>query len=176
MIMLIYPSVAIAVLLLALALYRKSRPNEPPDALTERACAPNVKNQSWLNLSERLFDPSDARWLAEELAFPRLADYLTQGRKRLAIQWLEALQTSFDDLVRTPEAIPGEAAEADSSGSWRMLWLTLRFKLLVNYALLMVRMFGPYHLLIPSFSWLPFGQEGERSFRGMALVQGHHPR
>ncbi len=64
----------------------------------------------WLDLSERIFDPSDARWLAEELAFPKLAEALILGRKRLAIRWLEALQASFDELVRTPELSPSEAS------------------------------------------------------------------
>jgi len=174
--MLIYCVVAVVFLLLALALYRKSWPNGPSEVSLEKPCAPSFRNGGWLKLSERIFDPADARWLAEELAFPKLAETLTEGRKRLAIEWLEALQSSFDDLVRTPEITPGEGAEANSPGSWRMLWLTGRFKLLVTYALLMVRMFGPYHRLIPSFSWLPSTLEGERSFRTMTLGQSRHPR
>jgi len=176
MITLIYAVIAVASLLLALALYRKSRPDEPPDTLTEITCAPNIRNGRWLHLSERIFDPSDARWLSEELAFPKLAETLTRGRKRLAIHWLETLQASFDDLVRTPETTPSSPAEANSPGGWQMLWLTVRFKLLISYALLMVRMFGPYHRLIPSFSWLPFSQEGVRGLRNMALAQSRHPR
>jgi len=112
---------------------------------------PSIGNGRWLNLSERIFDPSDARWLAEELAFPKLAKALMLGRKRLAIRWLEALQSSFDDLVRTPESAPSQTPQHTSAGSWKMLWLTLRFKLLISYALLVVKLFGPYHRLIPSF-------------------------
>ena len=106
----------------------------------------------------------------EELAFPKLAKALTLGRKRLAIRWLEALQASFDEVVRAPEFAPSEAPEAISPGSWQMLWLTIRFKLLVSYALFVVKMFGPYHRLIPSFSWVPFPQGSERSIRRPALA------
>ena len=75
----------------------------PMNILAEKSYAPSIGNGRWLDLSERIFDPSDARWLEEELAFPKLAKTLVTGRRRLAIHWLEALQTSFDELVRTPE-------------------------------------------------------------------------
>ena len=94
------------------------------------------------------------------------------GRKRLAVRWLEALQASFDDLVRTPDFAPSETSETNAAGSWQMLWLTVRFKLLVSYALLVVKLFGPYHRLIPSFSWVPFSPASERSFRRAALAVG----
>jgi len=163
MITLIYAAIAIALL-------QRPQPLDPEEASTEKSYTPSIGNGRWLHLSERIFDPSDARWLAEELAFPKLAKALMLGRKRLAICWLETLQTSFDDLVRTPEITPGEAAGANSVGSWQMLWLTIRFKLLVSYALLVVKLFGPYHRLIPSFSWIPLSQESERSFRRIALA------
>ena len=167
---LIYVTLAIAFLALILGLLRKTRPHEPDESITDPIPAPSLGNGRWLDLSARIFDPSDARWLAEELAFPQLAEALTLGRKRLAIRWLEALQASFDELVRTPDIAATEGSGANSAGSWRMLWLTLRFKLLVSYALLVVKMFGPYHRLIPSFSWTPFSPEGERSFRHAAIA------
>jgi hypothetical protein len=52
------------------------------------------------------------------------------------------------------------------------LWLTGRFQILVSYALFVVKLFGPYHRLIPSFSWVPIHREGDPSFRRAALAQG----
>jgi hypothetical protein len=170
MITLFYALIAIAFLILVLGLFGKTRSQEPDEGMPDNQYAPSIGNGRWLHLSERIFDPSDACWLAEELGFPKLAKALMLGRKRLAIRWLETLQASFDDLVRTPEIIPSEAPEANSPGSWQMLWLTLRFKLLVSYALLLVKLFGPYHRLIPSFPLVPFLQGSERSFRRAALA------
>jgi hypothetical protein len=170
MITLIHAAIAIAFLILVLGLFEKTRSHEPDECVPDNHSAPSIGNGRWLQLSERIFDSSDAHWLAEELAFPKLAKALMLGRKRLAIRWLEALQASFDDLVRTPQTTPSEAAGANSAGSWRMLWLTIRFKLLVSYALLVVKLFGPYHRLIPSFSWIPFSQGCERTFRRPALA------
>lgn len=170
MTMLIYAAIAIAFLIVVLGLFRKSRVQQPDEFLPVNPPAPNTGNVRWLDLSERIFDPSDARWLRDELAFPGLAELLTHERKRLAIEWLEALQASFDALVRTPDILLSEAPEAPSPGSWQMLWLTVRFKFLVSYALLVVRVFGPYHRLIPSFSWVPFSRESGRSFHQADLV------
>jgi hypothetical protein len=170
MIMLIYAAIAIAFLILVLHLFGKTRSHEPDERMPDNQFASSGGNGRLLYLSERIFDPSDARWIAEELAFPKLAEALMLGRKRLAIRWLETLQASFDDMVRTPELIPSELPEASSAGSWQMLWLTVRFKFLVSYALIMVKLFGPYHRLVPSFSWLPFSRETIRSFRRAALA------
>jgi hypothetical protein len=168
MTMLTYSVVAIAFLLLVISLVRKSRSLETEEPLAEKVKPPHIVNRRWVDLSERIFDPSDVRWLAEELAFPALAKSLTLARKRLAIRWLEALQASFDDLVRTPALTPDQPAEAVSS--WKMLWLTVRFKALVSYALLVVKLFGPYHRLIPSFSWVPLPSADEGSFRRTVLA------
>ena len=165
--MLIYAAIAIAFLILVIGLLQKPHPLDPDETLTERSYASSIGNGRWLDLSERIFDPSDARWLQEELAFPKLAKSLTLERKRLAIRWLEALQASFHEVVRTPELTPSEAVEASAVSSWQMLWLTLRFKLLVSYALVVVKLFGPYHRLIPSisYSWFPFARRSGRSYR-----------
>jgi hypothetical protein len=176
MIMLIYAAIAIAFLILVVGLLQKPQPLEFDEDIAEKSYAPSIGNGRWLHLSERIFDPSDARWLQEELAFPKLAKALVIGRRRLAIRWLEALQASFDDLVRTPELTPSEAPEGISPGSWQMLWLTIRFKLLVSYALFVVKLFGPYHRLIPSFSWVPFLQESGRSIRRPALANSRSSR
>ena len=167
MITLTYAALAIAFLILVLGLLRKTHPRGLDEFPPDNHAVPSLENARWLHLSERIFDPSDARWLAEELAFPKLANALILGRKRLAIRWLEALQASFHEVVRTPELTPSEAVEASAVSSWQMLWLTLRFKLLVSYALVVVKLFGPYHRLIPSisYSWFPFARRSGRSYR-----------
>jgi len=173
---LIYAAIAIAFLILVIGFLRKALLDDPDEALTEKSYAASVGNGRWLDLSERIFDPSDVRWLAEELAFPKLAKILITERRRLAIRWLKALQASFDEVVRTPEIIPNDAAMPASTGSWQMLWLTVRFKLLVSYALLVVRLFGPYHRLMPSIAWIPFSRESEYSLRREALAHSRSSR
>jgi hypothetical protein len=170
MITLMYAAIAIAFLILVLGLFRKTLSHEPDESMPDSHFAPSAGNGRWLHLSERIFDPTDARWLADELGFPKLANALILARKRLAIHWLEALQAAFDNLVRTPEFSPSEAPEGSSVGSWQMLWLTFRFKISISYALLVVKLFGPYHRLIPSFSWVPFSWRNERNFRRPALA------
>jgi hypothetical protein len=174
MTMLTYVAIAIAFLIVVLVLLRKPEPLDNEEGLSKKSYAPSVGNGRWLGLSERIFDPSDARWLTEELAFPKLAESLTLGRKRLATRWLETLQASFDEVVRTPELTSSEDLTSNSAGSWQMLWLTVRFQLLVSYALLVVRLFGPYHRLIPSFSWLPFSRESEPHFQRAALANNQN--
>ncbi len=157
MITFIYAAFAIAFLILTLGFLRKPK-HDLGEAVEEQPYAPSISNRRWLDLSERIFDPGDVHWLQDELAFPKLAHSLMLNRKRLAIRWLEALQASFDDFVRTPENVSSEQLDASSAQNWRMLWLTVRFKFLVSYALVMVKVFGPYHQLIPSFAWVPNSQ------------------
>ena len=170
MISLLYVVIAVAFLLLVLGLHRRSRSAEPEELLRDDSRAPSVGNGRWLHLSERIFDPSDARWLADELGFPKLAQALTLERKRLAIAWLVALRASFDELLRAPDLSPDKASQTGFDGSWQMLWLAFRFRISISYALLVVRVFGPYHRLIPSFSWVPLSRARERSFRRPALA------
>jgi hypothetical protein len=169
MMTLIYVALAIAFLILVLCLARKSQPRDI-DVVEEKTYAPRIGSGRWLNLSERIFDAADARWLGEELAFPKLEQSLTLDRKRLAIRWLEALQASFDELVRTPAIARNDDPEADSAESWRMLWLTLRFKFLVSYDLLVVKLLGPNHRLVPSFAWVPRTQKRGQTIRQAALA------
>jgi hypothetical protein len=157
----------IAIVFLLLVLTRFGRTPHHADDESPTYPGPSVGNGRWLHLSERIFDASDARWLAEELAFPKLARDLTRERKRLAIHWLQALQAAFDQVVRTPELSTDEVPEANADG-WHTLWLAVRFKLLIYYALIVVRVFGPYHRLIPSFAWVPRYREGEQSLGRVA--------
>jgi hypothetical protein len=172
----VYVAISIAFLILVLGLFRKTRPKEFEEWQSTNYPTPSAGNGGWVHLSERIFDPSDARWLEEELGFPKLAKILMIERQRLAIHWLEALRASFDELVRTPEFSPGEALEAGSVGSWQMLWLTFRFKTSISYALLVVKSFGPYHRLIPTFSWVPISRGSGHSFRRPALANGRNSR
>jgi hypothetical protein len=167
MITLIYAGTAIGFLLLVLVLLARTRPEEPGEHRAQKDFAQCLGDARWLDLSERIFDPSDARWLCEELAFPKLAISLTRARKQLAIRWLKALQASFAELVRRPEPEPGEAPPTNSAASWQMLWLTVRIQVLLLYALLMVRLFGPYHRLIPSFTWIPSPQRSASRIRSV---------
>ena len=67
----LYATLAIAFLIVVVGLLRKPRPQGSDDAIEKKGYAPKVASGRWLNLSERIFDPSDARWLQEELAFPK---------------------------------------------------------------------------------------------------------
>jgi len=174
MTMFIYGAIAIAFLILASKLFAKPRPYEHDEGISSPHRIPVPGTKHWLDLSERIFNPVDARWLKEELAFPKLAEALVLERKRLAIRWLEALQASFEEVVRTPVLTSDEVSDANSVGSWQMLWLTLRFKFLVSYALVVVKLFGPYHRLVPSFSWLPFSRGSEGRLRRPALANSRN--
>jgi hypothetical protein len=170
--LLLNAAVAIGAIALVAALLRKSKPHDTEEAFEKSQIAPRVGNGRWLNLSERIFDPSDARWLEQDLAFPKLARALALDRKQLAIQWLEALQSAFAELIRTPASLP---PSTNPTHGWEILWLTLRFKFLVSYALIVVKLFGPYHSLIPSFRWLPL-RGSSPDIRHQALAGTHTPR
>ena len=170
MITLIYAAIAVAFLLAVLALYSRTRSHDIEASAPDFQALPAIGNKRLLDLSERIFDPSDARWLSEELAFPKLAEALAVRRKRIAIRCLEALRASFDEVVRTPALTYGELSEANSADSWRMLWLTLRFRLLVSYALFLVKLWGPYHRLIPSFARFPLPLFGRLAVERPAMA------
>ena len=76
MITLVYAAVAIAFLILVLGLFQKDQARRTRRGHGWHPYAPSTGNAPWLDLSERIFDPSDARWLREELAFPKLAEAL----------------------------------------------------------------------------------------------------
>jgi hypothetical protein len=155
-VLIFYAAFAICFLLLVLVLLTRGRTHESSAGAEQDHGTPDFTEDRWLNLSERIFDPEDARWLREELAFPVLADSLTQLRKQLAIRWLKTLQGAFNEFVRAPEMLADDSPEVDSSQSWRWLWLAVRFQMLIFYALMVVRLFGPYHRLIPSFGWMRY--------------------
>ena len=150
---LLYAIIAVFVVLLIAVLVRQPAPEGPGTAWEEDDRAFGVRDDRFLSLSERLFNPSDYLWLRDELGFPHLATVLARSRKQLAIQWLRTLNDSFEALVRTPEPVPSNGRTDIPEDSWKLLWLTLRFHGLILYALAVVRLFGPYHRLIPALDW-----------------------
>jgi hypothetical protein len=148
-----YAIIALLVIILIALLVRAPAADEPTaaeDDYGERFC---IQDVGFLNLSHRLFDPSDYLWLRDELHYPRLAQTLARSRKRLALRWLRALKDSFKELVRTPEPNPSAGNAGLPFESGQLLWLTFRFNFLMLYALTVVRAFGPYHCLIPAPDW-----------------------
>jgi len=172
MMTLFYAGIAIIFLGTVLYLLRRTRAEEQVKSTPQRDFCNHLGDAQWFKLSERIFDPSDARWLRDELSFPKMAKSLTVVRKQLAIRWLEALHASFAERIRRPDITTSQSTGADSNASWRILWLTVRFQFLLCYALLVVRLFGPYHRLIPSFGWIPSPSGRDSRLRRPALVGG----
>jgi hypothetical protein len=148
---------AIALLMLAAVVFlARSRQAGPIQEI--EICSGEV-GASWegpdLSLAERIFDRTDYLWLRDQVGFAPLAESLLRSRTQMALQWLRAVRRSLDKLVRTPGDAPGTHNPARARESWHLLRLTLRFHLIVGYAILVVRLFGPYHRLIPSFGWMP---------------------
>jgi hypothetical protein len=147
--LLIYALVAILLLVVSVVLFRKGTSSSPEVVAEEPPGGIGQLDVTSLRLAERIFDSSDRDWLRKELCFPEAAVVLERHRKALAIQWLKNLRNSFKEFVRTPEH-PAEAFVAQNApSSLELLALTLRFHLLINYALLIVSLFGPYHRMIP---------------------------
>jgi hypothetical protein len=108
-----------------------------------------------LSLAERIFDRADYTWLRDEVGFASLAESLLHTRTQMALHWLHGLRKSFDKLVRDLGHAPGAHRSTTTRENWNFLLLTLRFHFVVGYAILVVRLFGPYRRLIPSFGWMP---------------------
>ncbi len=103
-------------------------------------------DEGWLRLGDQIFDSSDYLWLRDEVCFPDAAKLLAGHRRELALKWLRSLEDLLKDLARTPGSDPPGAR------SWRLLASTLRLQLLLTYAFVVVRLFGPYHRIV-----LPLG-------------------
>ncbi len=149
-----YSVIAVLIILVVALLLRPSREGAVPGAEISGEHVRGLWDAAGLILAERILDPADYLWLREELGLPELGRELRRSRQQMALRWLKAVRRSFDELVRTPEpALPG-GATSDARGSWELLRLTLRFHLILGYAFLVVRFFGPYHRLVPSFGWM----------------------
>jgi hypothetical protein len=146
-----YGLIAILIIVVAALLARERQPAEPCDAPAAEYRFDRPGNGQFLKLSDRIFDSGDFLWLRDKVGRADLAQALARSRKQLAIQWLTGLQNSFNELVRTPEPLQGQANP--TLESWGLLWLTLRLHLLLAYTMFVVRAFGPYHRLLPTLSW-----------------------
>lgn len=137
----LYVAIAFLIVILATLLVR---PSESAETEPEHDYIQNLSDEAGLKLAERIFDPGDFFWLRDNLRHAELAAALARYRREMALRWLRALRRSVEELARIPEPAAGH-----SSASWALLWLTLRFHLLLGYALLVVRLVGPYHRLVP---------------------------
>ncbi len=159
---LIYSIVAMLIVSLMAWLVRQRREDDVSSFdLSQQAYVQDLRDTQSLVLAERLFDSADHLWLRDEIGQPKLASVLARERKQMALRWLHDLRRSFNDLVRVPESESARMKPGDVPANWRLLWLTLRVHFLLAYAVLVVRLFGPYHRLIPSADWLRFFPEFE---------------
>lgn len=144
-----YLILAVASLVLAAWLAREKPPRDDAELEAEANLAECLFGANCLDLANRIFDPADYRWLRDELCFPQAAALLARDRKDLAIKWLKALRNSFRELVGVPESEGAENSSANTLSNWQWFGLTVRFQVLLLYALIVVRLFGPYHRLVP---------------------------
>lgn len=152
---------ALCVAVLAYLLVRP-RGTSPPRREAMSATDSLLWSDEGLSVAERILDSSDYLWLRDEVQFPDLAKVLLQERKQMALAWLRSVRSAFKELVRTPEPQPGVDAGHNSKSDWARTFLTLRFNFLLLYATLVVRVFGPYHRMIPSLRWLNVIPQNER--------------
>jgi hypothetical protein len=149
-----YVLIAIGIIVIVALLLRPSREGVLADAEISGEHVRGLWDAPGLTLAERILDPTDYLWLCEELGLPELSETLRRSRQRMALKWLKAVRRSFHELIRTPEPSPPHSATGDTRASWELLRLTLRFHLILGYAFLVVRFFGPYHRLVPLFGWM----------------------
>jgi hypothetical protein len=151
--MAILPYAALALVVVALVSFRRLEQGSEPPADGDTIRDPCEART--LLLMERLFDSSDYRWLRDEIGRPDLASRVARDRKRMAIRCLKVLRTWFDRAF-----YDSSEGGTMAPGTGQVLWLTLQSRLLLEYALLVVRLVGPYHQLIPRFKLRDFIDEG----------------
>ncbi len=149
-----YAAIAVLVILVVTVLCRTASEDKSLRAETDYQFTRGLWEGSGLSVAEKIFDRTDYLWLRDKVGFPSLARSLARSRQQMALKWLKALRRSFDDLVLTHAVAPNQATQPIGSGSWEMLWPMLRFHLLLTYATLVVRWFGPYYRLIPPLGGL----------------------
>ena len=160
----LYSIIAVLVIVVVALLSRPGREDSASESKIGQEYAQRLWEGLGLSLAERILDPSDYYWLRDDLGFTSLAESLRRNRQRLALKWLKAVRRSFNEIVRTPEPVSHARTADGTQASWQLLRLTLRFHLLLSYAFLVVRFFGPYHRLIPSLGWmhLPWSPQPHR--------------
>ncbi len=144
-------------------------------APAERQGPKSILEELWLRLGDQIFDSGDYLWLRDEVSFPDAAELLARQRRELAIKWLRSLEDLFKELARTPgqNALGGDAPDArgwprtSTVRDWRLFWSGLRFQFLLNYASIVVLLFGPYHRIVPPLSGL--GSVFERKRRRISV-------
>ncbi len=156
----VYAAIAVLVILAVAVLHRATSEDSPVQAETERQFAQGLWEGTGLTVAEKIFDRADYLWLRDKVGFPTLARSLARSRRQMALKWLKALRKSFDAVVLTHAGEANQATQPNSPGSREMLWPMLRFHLLLTYATLVVRWFGPYHRLIPPVGGLRKPSEG----------------
>ncbi len=145
----LYVLLGLGVVTLAWALVRQPITDKPRPEESRKECFSGLWETPRLRIAERIFDAADFHWLRDEIVHPELARALARARKQIALEWLKAVRLSFDHLVRTPAPVAPSPEPVP-----RLLWMSLRFRILLGYATLVVRLFGPYHRLIWSFDFL----------------------
>ncbi|HEV2351415.1 MAG TPA: hypothetical protein VG028_16395 [Terriglobia bacterium] len=149
-----YLTLAVLIIALAILLTRQGNGRMPAFSHREKECGTVLLDDMALDLAERIFDPGDYRWLNDEIGFPALACELSRQRKAMALAWLRCLRASFNELVRAPRSAGIPGGDDGGSTGWAMTFHTLRFQLLLTYAMMVVWMFGPYTRIAPSFGRL----------------------
>ena len=150
----VYLILAVLIIAFAVLMTRQSNAERHASSDHKKECGSAILDDSGLDLAERIFDPGDYLWLRDEIGFPQLASELARQRKGLALKWLRCLRSSFNELIRASHSSELSAADFRNPAGWALTFNTLRFQLLLAYAMTVVWLFGPYTRIAPSFSWL----------------------
>ena len=168
---------ALAVLLLVgLAMLLHWMENPQASVGDDQESSQGLWEPAGLTLAERIFDPADYYWLRDSVGFPHLADSLYETRRRLALAWLRAARSSFEDLLRIPEPPQALGGGPTSRSTRQLLGQVLRFQLVLAYAAFVVRYFGPYHSLVPGFRWISPVPDLRLSEDVIAASHSGHPQ
>lgn len=151
----LYAIVALLTVVTVLWLVRRAQRPSPKPSGDEQSWDSSLWSPSSLTLVEQIFDRTDYLWLRDDVGFPTLAESLLRSRRQIALNWLRAVRKSFDELIRTPGPVPSAHDPTSAPESWDLLRFLLRFHLVLGYAIVVVRLFGPYHRLVPSLGWMP---------------------
>ncbi len=151
MLTIVYTIIAAFVFLVIALWARQTLRGEPPEVAVGEDHVQGLLDGLGIALAERVFDSTDYIWLRDSIGLPHLARELAHSRKQLALHWLKNLYSLFNRLLSTSL----DFCETGRRGSQKrkVFWLTLRFHLFLVYALVAVRLFGPYHRLVPALNW-----------------------
>ena len=171
-----YVVIALLIVLLLVLLVREVKSDEVSGLVGEKEDIELWWDDKFLNLSERIFDSMDYRWLREEIGFPDLARSLARFRKKLALRWLRAFRRSLGETLLVPRHFRPGGGASHFFRRWRLLLLTLRLHIILGYATLVVYLFGPHHLTTLAFSWMRFIPESGSYKRRTGKIHLGHSR